>query len=391
MSKQVVVSRILEPQIKDQEFELAECKGRGHPDVLCDGIAERISFDYVQWCLTHIGGVLHHNFDKILLVGGQSKIDFGNGEITHPIRIQVGGRATHLYKGKSIPVQKIVRNAVTNHLKETLRNVEPAKHCLITCLVREGASQLARLAEDQLANDTISCTAFWPRSPLENIVFSTTAYVNGELTQILPLGEDVKLSAFRVGKSVRIVVAVPLLARDISNMSTYLSIKTDAAARITRFASKIANHKVSVMLNAADTAQTGYMTVIGTSAEMGDDGSVGRGNRSNGFLAPARPSSTPPAGKNPISHPGKVYNVVASRMAQRVVESIAEIEESRVFLFTTIGTPLSRPTVTNIAVRPKKRSLTPSVESEIRRIAKESLDGITETMRELLHRYPVLY
>jgi len=79
MDNEIVVSSILEQSIENQRFELAECKGLGHSDVLCDGIAERISFDYVQWCVAHLGGVLHHNFDKILLVAGQSEVNFGHG------------------------------------------------------------------------------------------------------------------------------------------------------------------------------------------------------------------------------------------------------------------------------------------------------------------------
>jgi S-adenosylmethionine synthetase len=71
-------------------------------------------------------------------------------------------------------------------------------------------------------------------------------------------------------------------------------------------------------VNVSDTgsAQDSYLTVTGLSAESGDDGQVGRGNRVNGLIAPYRPMSLEAAaGKNPVTHVGKLYNIIAMRIA----------------------------------------------------------------------------
>jgi hypothetical protein len=52
------------------------------------------------------------------------------------------------------------------------------------------------------------------------------------------------------------------------------------------------------------------LTVLGTSAEGGDCGEVGRGNRVNGIAASNRPLGLEAAaGKNPVSHVGKIYTL----------------------------------------------------------------------------------
>src|ERR1043165_5657443 len=294
MPNDVIVSEIREPSIASQMVELAECKGVGHPDTLCDGIAERISFDYVQWCLANLGGMLHHNFDKILLVAGESHVGFGGGTVTKPILFKIGGRATHSYAGHDVPVVPIVHSSAAAYLKENVRHLNPAKHCVFDSLVGQGNSQLADLAMHGLANDTNSCFAVWPRTPLEDTVYLSTRYLNRDLVTLLPIGEDVKVSAFRRGDRVQLIVAAPFLAREIPDITSYRDAKERAIDSIRAFASLTAGGHVEVTLNAADDLESGkaYLTVTGTSAEMGDDGSVGRGNRANGLVAPLRPSST---------------------------------------------------------------------------------------------------
>jgi S-adenosylmethionine synthetase len=393
MTNEIIVTEILESRVADEPFELVECKGLGHPDVLCDGIAESISFDYVQWCLSHFGGVLHHNFDKILLVAGESRVHFGGGEVVRPIRLQVGGRATHSYGGQSVPVDSIVTKATIRYLKDSVRNLDPLRQCLIEPLVRQGESQLMKLATTGRANDTISCCAVWPRSSLEETVYRTTSFINGDLAKMMPIGEDIKLSGFRLHDQIKLFVAVPFLAADMPTIASYIDSKMRATDCIRNFAASVAGSDVKVVLNAADdpVRAAAYITLTGTSAEMGDDGCAGRGNRANGIVAPLRPSSTPPAGKNPLSHPGKVYNVIAMRLAKEVVETIPEVQESRVVLFTVIGRPLCDPTLIGVSVRLTSNQLLASIREKIVRLARSRLEQTIDIMQDLLKEYPRLY
>ena len=69
---------------------------------------------------------------------------------------------------------------------------------------------------------------------------------------------------------------------------------------------------------------------IGLSAESGDDGQVGRGNRINGPITPYRPMSLEAAaGKNPVTHTGKLYNLLGDRMAHALLREIPGVTEAR--------------------------------------------------------------
>ena len=64
-----------------QPVEIVERKGIGHPDTICDALAEELSRTLCQFYLDNFGLILHHNVDKALLWGGTSLPKFGGGKI----------------------------------------------------------------------------------------------------------------------------------------------------------------------------------------------------------------------------------------------------------------------------------------------------------------------
>ena len=54
-----------------QPLEIVERKGKGHPDTICDAIAEAVSIQLSKAYQETFGRILHHNIDKCLLVAGQ--------------------------------------------------------------------------------------------------------------------------------------------------------------------------------------------------------------------------------------------------------------------------------------------------------------------------------
>jgi len=82
------------PRVDGTSFEIVERKGVGHPDTLCDTIAEKVSQAYSQYCLNHYGIILRHMVDKIALSGGAAKVKFGGGEMLKPIRLYLNCRFT---------------------------------------------------------------------------------------------------------------------------------------------------------------------------------------------------------------------------------------------------------------------------------------------------------
>jgi S-adenosylmethionine synthetase len=67
---QAVVTPALDEGI--DAVEVVERKGLGHPDRICDALAETLSRNLCREYRRRFGQVLQHNVDKALLCGGQS-------------------------------------------------------------------------------------------------------------------------------------------------------------------------------------------------------------------------------------------------------------------------------------------------------------------------------
>ena len=178
----------------------------------------------------------------------------------------------------------------------------------------------------------------------------------------------------------------------VDNLQDYKEKKAKVESIAQEIAQGLTNQNVNVFLNTADDEENGsvYITVTGTSAEAGDDGEIGRGNRVNGLITPYRPMSLEAAaGKNPVSHIGKIYNTAATDMAERIVNEVEEVEEAYVYLVSQIGKPITEPQVCDIKLRTNKDIK--SVEEVVRKIAQEEIDKLPQTWKKFLERHFRLY
>jgi S-adenosylmethionine synthetase len=357
-TRNIIVHEAIGTWIEDRPVEIVERKGIGHPDSICDGIAERISVEYTRWCMEHLGAPLHHNFDKVQLVAGETEVGFGHAEMLKPIRIQIAGRGTPevIKAGKviKVPMDAIAINAAKAHIRDTLKYLDPDQHCVIDCYAGRGSSELIHAVDEVTANDTSFGTAHWPRSVLENAVYETCEYITSELIDRFPVGEDVKVMGMRQGNDIVLTCAVPFMAAQIPDIEAYVKAKSAVKQAVQAFAEALApGHPVRVDVNTADDEASSavYLTLTGTSAEMGDDGAVGRGNRVTGVITPFRSTSLEAAaGKNPISHVGKLYNVLALLAAQDIVASVKEVRAAQVYILSQIGKPLDQPLVATATI-----------------------------------------
>ena len=118
-----------------------------------------------------------------------------------------------------------------------------------------------------------------------------------------------------------------------------------------------------------------YLTITGTSAEAGDDGEVGRGNRSNGLITPCRTMSLEAVcGKNPVNHVGKLYNIISTEIAQEIVQrGQGDIVEAQVRLLSQIGRPITDPWVNSIELIPAENVNFESIKKVAEEVSSEKL------------------
>lgn len=333
--------------IDAQRTELCEHKGDGHPDSLCDGVADAVSQALCAAYLRAYGEIRHHNVDKALLIGGRSRPRFGGGEVTVPFRLIVAGCADPLPGPDD--VADLARAAAHAYLRRTLRHV--MDEMSIEVAIRSGVAQLrGTVASDggvPVANDTSFGAGHAPYSRLERVVLDLSALLrSADFRQAFPAaGDDVKVMGRRIDDAIGVTIALAFVDRDVGSVTEYFAQK----AAMERWLTTRIGFECALRINSLDrqdaTDESGiYLTVTGTSAEHGDDGQVGRGNRVNGLITPSRTMSLEAAaGKNPVSHVGKLYNVLSLEMARALAAEIPVIRNVEVQLLSAIGEPVNAP------------------------------------------------
>jgi S-adenosylmethionine synthetase len=395
MERNIVVAEATGQYIEDLPVEIVERKGIGHPDSLCDGIAERVSVEYTRWCVENLGTPLHHNFDKVQLVAGEVEVGFGKGALLRPIHIQIAGRGTPEFQGRKVPMDAIAIDAAKKHVRETMKYLDPDKHMVIDCFAGRGASELAHQVDHVKANDTSFGCAHWPRSQVESAVYDTAQFINFDLLKQFPIGEDVKVMGMRRGDNMILTCAIPFISTQIKDQAEYMEARKGVRASVQAYAEKNAKGRtVNVDVNTADDDANGdaFLTFTGTSAECGDDGAVGRGNRVTGLITPFRTASLEAAaGKNPISHVGKIYNVLSFLVAQDVVKEVPEVHEVSVYILSQIGHPLDQPLIATATVKPVKGSLTPAVAEKVKAVLNKRLENVNDLRKLMAEQKVKLY
>lgn len=352
MARNIVVEAHNHTPIERQETEIVERKGVGHPDSIADGLAECVSRGLSRMYVERYQRILHHNTDEVQVVGGQSAPRFGGGVVLEPAYILLVGRAVTQVDGERLPYRTTAVQAAHDYLQATCTNLNVDADTVIDCKIGQGSVDLRGLynTQKQLANDTSFGVAAAPYSETELLALKTEELINGPLKKELrEVGQDIKVMAVRQGDSIRLTVAAAIVDRFVPDKDHYISVIEQLRDRVLDHSVKITNRTVTADVNTGDNYYEGiiYLTVTGLSFENGDDGSVGRGNRVNGLITPYRPMSLEAAaGKNPVTHVGKLYNLLSFDLAHRVAEECrGDVEEVWIRIVSQIGKPIDLPQI----------------------------------------------
>jgi len=375
----------------DPPVELVERKGLGHPDSICDALAETLSRNLCRYYLDRCGRILHHNVDKALLCGGTAAPSFGGGAILRPMEIYLSGRAVTAVGGEPVPLDEIVIEGSRTWLRENLHALDANRHVRLHNVVRPGSQALDQLfartagggSRAPLANDSSFGVGYAPMSALERFVLRAhELLIGGSRSTGHPAwGEDVKLMAIRCGTAASMTIACAMIDGYLADLDAYLAETAAIRQAVQELAAECGFDDCRVRVNAADDAAGGslYLTVTGTSAESGDDGQVGRGNRVNGLITPGRPMSLEAAaGKNPVSHVGKIYNVVARNIAETIVSDVPEAAAAQCFMASEIGSPVTEPAIVHVRLRTHDGSPAGRLEHRTSEIVRRELQQIAK-------------
>jgi S-adenosylmethionine synthetase len=385
------------------QVEIVERKGLGHPDTICDAVAEHVCVRLCRHYLDRFGTILHHNVDKLLLAAGTARPAFGGGEVTGPIELYVGGRAVHELGGERIPVADIAVDAAREWLRGHLPGLNLERHVRVVPLIRPGSVDLRRLfarpggGGAPLANDTSCGAGFAPLTALERAVLEVERELNASETKRRhpEIGTDVKVMGARLGEELRLTVSCAFVDRHVTDLADYLAKKAGVERLAIEAARRASGRGARVEVNTGDDVERGdvYLTVTGTSAEAGDDGEVGRGNRAGGLITPYRPMTMEAAaGKNPVTHVGKLYGLVAGRIAAGVAGALGEGAAAECLMLSQIGRPIDDPQIVDVRVGGGATAAAPAaVEPAVAHVVRRELAGFPELRERLLREEAPVY
>ncbi len=386
MRRNIRVEALNQVPLERQQIELVERKGIGHPDSIADGIAESISRALCRIYMEEAGVYLHHNTDQGEVVAGESAPEYGGGRIIRPIYLLIDGRATKEFEGHKFPTDSVAIEAAHQYLRDTIPNLDQDRGLIVDCRLGVGSTDLRdvfRPCDSNVprANDTSFGVGHAPFSETETIVREVSRFIDQDLSRRRPMiGQDVKVMGLRQENHITLTIGCAMVDRYCSGLAEYMEIKEFMKEEIETLCRNYTSRTVDVHVNTADDLETGsvFLTVTGTSAEMGDDGSVGRGNRANGLITPHRPMSMEAtSGKNPINHIGKIYNILAPQIAESCVKEVDGIEECYVRLLSQIGKPIDHPLVASVQVLPGNGADFGRMQRQIEEVVDAQLETIT--------------
>ncbi|KAF7961794.1 S-adenosylmethionine synthetase [Cupriavidus sp. UYMU48A] len=367
-----------------ESTEMCEHKGVGHPDSLCDGAVEAAARSLCRAYLDNYGAIQHFNLDKALLIGGMSEPKFGGGQVLRPMRLLVSGPVTELPSAK---VEQIVEEAIRDYLAASLGRV--GDDIRVEPILRPSAPNLRRVTGTSsipLSNDTSFGVGYAPLSSLERAVLSVAQILrSSELKDSFQgVGHDFKVMGSRLDGLHRLTIALAFVDRYVRAVDEYFTVKGQIASYLTERIEPAIEIAINTLDDSDASDESGiYLTVTGLSAEHGDDGRGGRGNRVNGLITPYRPMSLEAAaGKNPASHVGKLYNVLAHRLAARIAADVDGVTQVVVRLLSGIGRPIDQPQLAAIDIGTES-GLSLTQQQLIRELVRQQLADLPTLVKEL--------
>ncbi len=368
--------------IDNQKFEVVETKGKGHPDNICDTLAEKISANYSKYCLEHYGVILRHMIDKLSILGGGSKVQFGGGEMKYPIRILVNGRFTDRYKNKKIDYMNIVSKTIKDYFQELFPLLDIDNYLVIVDNTHHNEGPGVVYNEDDTTknerirffeaiderdaerhnnhnrcNDTSTTVSYYPMSKLEQTVLNIEQLLNSpKYKEVNPwVGSDIKVMGIRKDNMIEITSCIPLISKYVKNLDDYKNKLNYLEKEIKKEAKKLfKRNDIKIYLNTRDNYNNNdlYMTLIGSAVESGDEGAVGRGNRSRGVIPFSRNFSMEAAcGKNPVYHTGKLFTAIGDCISKQIYEKYNV--ENVVYCTSKMGDKIEEPW--NVSVELNKK------------------------------------
>lgn len=388
--------------INDQEVELVERKGLGHPDTLSDILADTFSRKYSQFSLLKYGSILNHAVDKVTLLGAKAEVNFGRAKIIKPITACLFGKASLKVDNKIIDIENMFREAVREVFINIFHTEDIFKDIQYLINVHDGIGfdhpkgfyspltnrDVKKVNIELRSNDTVICSAYAPYSKTEILTIKIENYLNSEeFKKDYPeTGFDIKVLITRIEKTIDVTICIPFISSKTPSMIRYREKLKDIEEHLLKKIREWSEYE-DIILNINTKDEGGkyaYLTVYGSALDKGDQGMVGRGNRFNGVISVNREMNIEAAaGKNPIHHSGKIYNFVSHLISKELFNKYGIYNS--VFISAKNGDLLNKPSYVII----KTAESIGVSQNEIKEVVTEYLNNLDQITSIIVESNPI--
>ena len=353
-------------------LETVEKKGLGHPDAICDALAERISSAYARYCYENFDHTLiPYTIDGLTMDEGESKVEFGAGEMLKPIRLYLRGNFAAQFQSKKIPYMDVAKKTIYEYLEMILPKLDTRRWLRIIDATQAYGGPRAQYKIDELvANHMYTVSATYPPSPTENCALRIEQQLNSPIyKQSHPyIGADNKIIVVQNGNKVDIASYVSMISDQVPSADDLRAntetIKEDIRLAASTDRVKVEDIDVYTSVNPLHDGRV--MTVTGSSIESYNGGAVGRS-------------------RYPVYHAAKIYAVVAYQIAKRIYNE--EKVAACVKLTSKVGWPMSSPWRTDINLYSNQATTNVSQQlwKKVEEIAKAEFEKIEEVVKTLMY------
>ncbi|MGU3438769.1 methionine adenosyltransferase [Bacillus cereus] len=388
------------------QYEVVERKGLGHPDTLTDGIAEAAEIEYCKYCLDKFGYIPHHNFDKVMIIGGKCVQKYGGNDFSDPIKVIFMGRGSKSFGNEQIPLEDIQIKAAKAYLSRVLPHLDVNLTSTIE-FHSETSSHSTRPywfsprdkndlpeynADGPIANDTATMISYWPLTTSEKLPLDIEGYFYRNDTDGLPhprfkeFGGDIKVMVVRDGDDIVITVTVPQITTMTVSEEQYLLRQDHLRENLMQYVNDLyPNENINLIINNQKLGNNPrpYLVTAGSCTDFGEEGAVGRGNKTHGIISSFRPNTMEaPHGKNSTYFVGKVLGYQADVIAKQIYDVTGS--PCQVILRANIDDKLYVPSKIMV-------STANEVDEEIvRNIVQDSLNVGAETTMRIINEKPFI-
>ena len=352
-------------------IETIEKKGLGHPDALCDALAERVSAAYSRYCFENFGVLIPYSIDGLTMDEGETNVEFGGGVMVKPIRLYLRGSFAAQFMGKKIPYMDIAKKAIYEYLDMIVPRLEARRWVRVIDGTQAYGGPRETFAINRLAaNHMYTVTAYYPPTVAESCALRIEQKLNAPIykEQHPYIGSDNRVTVVRNGNSIDILAYVSMISEcvpDNDTLRTYVeAVEKDIEA--VAASDRIMVNKIDIYVSDNPLHDGRALTVTGSSIESYNGGAVGRS-------------------RYPVYHAAKIYSVVAYQISKRIFNE--EKVAASVTLISKIGAPLNSPWHINVNIISDKNPNTISqpMFARAEEIVNDELGHIEEFVKTLMY------